>query len=242
MVKTASKMGVEYYAVTDHCDMDYRYNPSYSEVKELDINKYIENVTQLKEKYPFLALGIECGYSKNAIKDYMENVPFEKFDYIINSTHSVDNKDCYYPEYFGNMTKYESYKKYLLTIRESLEVPYAYNTISHIGYVRKNAPYENKDLRYLEFRDIIDEILKRMVELGKCLEINTNTKGQGFMPGIEIVKRFSELGGENLSFASDAHVANRICENYDLAKEMATICGFSYWTVFRNQKPIKIKI
>lgn len=242
MVKTAKDMKVEYYAVTDHCDMDYNYIPEYSSVKRIDMDKYIEAVTKIKEKYPFVALGLECGYSKKAIPDYLAKVPFEKFDTILNSIHTVEGKDSYFKAYFDNRQKRECYESYLRAVRESLEAPYPYNTISHIGYVRKNAPYEDPSLRLTDFNDIIDDILKRIIELDKCLELNSHTRNRGFMPDLDIVKRYNELGGENLSFASDAHSTDRICENYSLAVDLAKIAGFRYWTVYRNRQPSKIKI
>lgn len=242
MVKKAKEFNVEYYAITDHCDMDYNYIPEYFLIKKIKLEKYIEGVEKIKKKYPFVALGLECGYSKLAIEDYLKLVPFEKFDYILNSTHTVEGKDCYFAPYFKERNKKECYESYLLTVRESLEVPYPYNTVSHLGYVKKNAPFEDKTLRYIDFADILDDILKRIIELDKCLELNSHTKGHGFMPDLDIVKRYRELGGENICFASDAHIVSRICENYDLAKEVAEIAGFTHWTVYRNQKPIKIKI
>ncbi|HKL73819.1 MAG TPA: histidinol-phosphatase HisJ family protein [Clostridia bacterium] len=242
MVKTAKSLGVEYYAITDHCDMDYNYIPEYAEIKRINFDKYIEAVSKIKEKYPFVALGLECGYSKKAINDYLKVVPFDKFDYILNSTHTVDGADCYFEHYFDSRDKKASYEKYLLQYRESLEAPYPYNGVSHLGYVKKNAPFEDKSLRYIDFPDILDDILTRIIELDKCLELNSHTKGNGFMPDLDIVKRYKELGGENISFASDAHIVTRICENYDLAKEIAQIAGFNYWTIYRNQKASKIKI
>lgn len=242
MVTKAARLGVEYYAITDHCDMDYNYIPEYFLIKRIDLDKYIKTVTKIKEKYPFVALGLECGYSGQAIGDYLSKVPFEKFDYILNSTHTVGGRDCYFAPFFKDRTKKNCYERYLKTIRESLEVPYPYNGVSHIGYVSKNAPFEDKALHYEDFSDIIDDILKRIIELDKCLELNSHTKGHGFMPDADIVKRYRELGGENIAFASDAHITTRICENYQAGKELALSAGFKYWTVYRRQKPVKIKI
>lgn len=241
MLARAESLCVEYYAVTEHCDMDYNYIPEYYSIKRLNINKYVAAIKEAKEKYPFLALGIELGYSKEAVKDYL-NLPLEEFDYILNSTHTVDGKDCYGAVFFKGKSKKESYGRYLATVRESLEIPYNYNTVSHLGFIKKNAPFEDKNLNLDEFGDIIEDILKRIIELDKSLEFNSHTRGHGFMPDFEIIKRYKELGGEKLCYASDAHIVSRICENYDLACELAKNAGFDYWTVYRKQKPIKIKI
>ena len=84
--------------------------------------------------------------------------------------------------------------------------------------------------------------MKKIVEKGKTIEINSNVKTGDFMPTAEIVARYRELGGENITFSSDAHITTRVGEMYDVAKEMAKSAGFRYWTVYRERKPIKIPI
>ena len=46
------------------------------------------------------------------------------------------------------------------------------------------------------------------------------------------------LGGEYLSFGSDAHVASDLGANFDDAVELAKAAGFTHLTTFRNRQKI----
>lgn len=242
MIKEAERLKLEYFAVTDHCDYDYNYIKKYFFMRRIRLKRYLHELCALKEKYPFLAIGIELGYSKKAQKDYFEKLHFEDFDYIINSTHTVDGNDCYFKPYFKGKDKNTAYSRYFEKVYRSLDASYPYQTVSHIGYVRKNAPYSDKSIKYSDYKEVIDRILQKIIALDKCLEINTNTKNSGIMPEKEIIMRYYELGGRKISFASDAHTVDRICENYDEVAKLVSDIGFEYWTVFKKQKPFQIKI
>ncbi|MBR1747105.1 MAG: histidinol-phosphatase HisJ family protein [Clostridia bacterium] len=242
MAERGKALGLEYMAFTDHYDRDYAHIERYKSVPQMVLTDYVEAVTKMKEQYPFLALGIECGYSELSEEDYATTLPYEKLDYVLNSIHTVDGVESYGKDYFEGKTKEEAYGAYLKKILKSLDAKYDYDTVSHIGYVRKSSPYPDPALTMKEFGDVIDEILKKVVQKGKTIEINSNIKSKDFMPTAEIIKRYRELGGENVTFSSDAHIVSRVGEMYDVAKEMVKSCGFSYWTVYRRRTPVKIKI
>ena len=242
MAERGKELGLEYMAFTDHFDRDYHYIPRYQHVRQLDIPTYVAEITAMKEKYPFLALGLECGYSERAEEDYKKMIPLEDTDYILNSVHTVDGLEGYGPDYFVGKTKEEAFGRDLQKVCESLDAKYHYDGVSHIGYVRKNCPYEDAAITMKEYGDVIDEILKKIVAKGKTMEINSNIRSKDFMPTKEIVRRYRELGGENLTFSSDAHLTKRVAEMYEEGKELAKSCGFRYWTVYRQHRPIKIEI
>lgn len=242
MAARGEELGLEYLAFTDHCDLDYAHILKYKLIKQIKIDKYVEGVNALRERFPFLALGLECGYSELSEKDYVAKIPFKSFDYILNSVHTVDGLDTYTQAYFIGKSKEKAYTKYLLKVLKSLDCAYPYNTVSHLGFVRKKAPYRDAAVDAETFGDILDEILKRIIEKGKTLEINTNTRSNDFMPGAEIVERYYNLGGRDITFASDAHIFSRICDRYPEARDMAKNVGFKYWTVYKNRLPVRIPI
>jgi len=242
MAQTAKDLGLTYMCITDHYDADYIHIPRYNFIRQLDMKAYIDDITKLKEIFPFIAMGVECGFSEAAEEDYLKNVPFEKMDYVLNSIHTADGLDAYNPEYFEKHGKTEGFKLYLKKVLRSLDARYPFNTISHIGFVRKNAPYDDVNMTMNDYGDILDAIFKKIIEKGKSLEINSNIRTRDFMPQAELVKRYRELGGESITFASDAHVPERICEMFTEACEMAKRAGFKYWTVYRNMKPQYVEI
>ncbi|MGN1042215.1 MAG: histidinol-phosphatase HisJ family protein [Christensenellales bacterium] len=241
MAEKGKSLGLEYMAFTDHCDRDYAYLYKYIHIRQLNVDEYMKTVSEMKEKYPFLALGIELGYSEFAERDY-KRLPLEKFDYVLNSVHTADGLDCYNPEFFYNRSKKEAYTSYLKKVLKSVNADYSFDTITHLGFVRKNAPFDDASLTLSEYGDLIDEILKGIIDKGKTLEINSNVKYKDFMPTKEIVERYFELGGRNVCFSSDAHVVGRVGEMYREGAELAKSIGFEYWTVYRERKMQKIKI
>lgn len=242
MAERGKELGLEYMAFTDHCDRDYAHIWRYKIVRQLNVKKYVAAIKEMKEKYPFLALGIECGYSELAEDDYLKMIPFSEMDYILNSVHTVDGLDCYTASYFSGREKKDAYGKYLYKVLKSLDAKYPFDTVTHIGFVRKNAPYADASMPLAEYIDVIDEILKKIIDKGKTLEVNSNIKYKDFMPTAEILKRYYELGGRSITFASDAHLTARVGELYDVASETVRDIGFRYWTVYRERKPLHIEI
>lgn len=244
MAKTAKRKGLKYLAVTDHCDYDYLAIDGYEYFHQLDLEGYLKEIEKIKEQVEGLdfAVGLELGYHREASKRYLDDIPFDRFDYIINSVHSIGNHDVYFPSYFENKDREKSYKDYLLGVLDSLYAPYPYNTVGHIGYVAKNSLYDDKDLLHSDFPDLIDEILKGIINKDKTLEINANYKNGICMPDISIIKRYKELGGDNITYGSDAHKLSRLCHRYAQIAALIRELGFKHWTVYKNMQPYKIEI
>ena len=139
MIEKAIKLGLEYYAITDHLDKDYLYCiPRYKLIRQLDDKKQFEAMLECRAKYEGkikLGLGIEVGYAAKAVPDIQKVLSRHEYDYIINSIHSVNGADAYFSGYFNGKTRDEAYRPYFENVLESLDAPYRYETIAHIGYV-----------------------------------------------------------------------------------------------------------
>ncbi len=244
IITTAKQLGISYLAITDHCDWDYLAFSPNGDLQQLDLVGYLETMEKFKEQVTGLdlAIGLELGYHKDATKRYTEHIPFDRLDYVINSVHTIGTQDVYFADFFKNKTRENSYRQYLLGILASIKVDYPYNTIGHIGFIAKNSIYENKTLKYHDFKDIIDEILKEIIKRNKTIELNSSIRNAICMPDKSIIQRYIELGGENVVFASDAHSAARLGEKYDTIKDLALSLGIKYWTIYHKMQPKKITI
>jgi histidinol-phosphatase (PHP family) len=239
LIETAVGKGLEYIAVTDHLDRDFLFCKNSKEVPQLEIAPYAAAMAAAKVKYGTkikLAFGIECGYSKDGEKMSFDELSPYKFDVIVNSIHTVENQDVYVEAYYKGKTKDEVFIPYINAIRESLETKFPYDIVGHIGYIARKAPFP---FLYADYDGLFDGIFKRMIEKGKCLEINSHVKfaKADFFPGKDLVKRYKELGGELLTFSSDAHQTYRIADKYDLVAETAKSLGFKYYACYINRKP-----
>lgn len=246
MIETAIKLGLEYYAITDHCDKDY-LTAEVKDVRQLDIEGQYACLSKLKEEYSDkidFGVGIEIGYSALAANVNASIVSAKQYDYIINSVHVVDSQDAYFGGFFDNKTKMESYTRYLSTVRESLDVAYRYDAVGHIGYCSRYANYADPYMYYRETPEIIDDILLTIIKKDKILEVNTNVKNSRnkMLPTLEILERYRLLGGKLITFASDAHTEARICDKYDLVAEMLVDIGYKELAYVHNNKLNFIKI
>ncbi|MEG1509693.1 MAG: histidinol-phosphatase HisJ family protein [Clostridia bacterium] len=248
MAQKAISLGLEYYAFTDHLDLDYLFlKDSYKNVPQLNIKAHCEEILALQQQFKdkiYFAVGVECSYLKPANPLYIDALSKYNFDIIVNSVHSIDGDDVYMPQCFEGKTQKEVYTKYALAVLESLDCPYPYDTVAHIGYVSRNAPFEQNYFDYYDFSDIIDEILKKIISKQKTLEVNTHAKGtkSNFLPNIDIIKRYKQLGGELITLSSDAHTPDRIGENFGATCQILQDIGYNYLVGYKQHKPVMFKI
>lgn len=226
---------------SEHLDFDYlalklKFKPT-------DIYKYFDYIKELKiinESKIKVLCGAEFGFCNlNLAKDkYSELEDILKFDYVINSVHVVDGLESYFLPYFKGKTKQFAYDRYFETVNDSLNVNYDFQIVGHLGYVARNAPYENAKILLSEHNNIIDKILRTIIKLDKAIELNTNVKTAGTttLPTMEIINRYYQLGGRLICISSDAHRLNQLYYNFENVAQDLKDIGFSKTVYFENKK------
>lgn len=249
MIETAIERGMKYISFSDHLNKDFAYLKSFDPAKDdpLDIPFHIADVARVKKEYEGkieIACGVECGFSKESEADYVQALSTQNFDVILNSVHTVDRLDCYKNEYFEGKSKRLAYEQYLLAVLDSVNCAYDFDVVAHIGYVCRKAPYEDKDLNFLDFPDIFDSILKKIIARGLSLEINSHNRGTNtpFLPFISVIERYIELGGSDFTFGSDAHRTDRVCDKFDVVRDFLISKNQKYINIFKNRQKIKIDL
>lgn len=240
MLARAAELGAAYYGVSEHFDYDYLTDGVLAEGKPvpmIDAEAYFSEARRRQKAYAGrmrVLVGGEFGYTGNprAHALYAQTIARFHPDFVVNSVHSVNGKDAWYGEYFAGKTREQAYRTYLEKVRESLDAPYPYDIVAHIGYVSRNAPYADNLLRCSDFPDLFDEILSGIIARGKILEVNSSARGAGdFLPGRDILERYFRLGGRKVSFASDAHAPDRILHGRTLVADTLKEIGFAGVTV-----------
>lgn len=240
MLAAAHERGIQYYGVSEHFDYDYAfYGIAFEGETPTDENAYFSAARALQKEYAGkgmrVLVGGEFGFCPDAgcAEQYFQLTERQRPDFVVNSVHSVDGYDCYFPEYFAGKSRETAYGKYLERVRESLDAPYPYDIVGHIGYVGRKAPYERKTLVYDDFPALFDDILKTIVKKGKILEVNSSAKGldERFLPGRDVLARYFELGGRRVSFGSDAHDTSRILDGFEEVVAALRSLGFTALTV-----------
>ena len=245
MILTAIDAGLGGICFTDHLDMDYPDEPS---LFLLDLPNYTSSVLSLQEKYrdkfPIL-LGIELGLQPHLSKLHKDILSQYPFDFVIGSSHVVHGFDPYYPAFYEGRKEEDCYLEYFESILENIHAFGDFDVYGHIDYVVRYGPTKNTNYSFTKYQDILDEILKHLINRGKGIEINTGGFKYGLghpNPTEDIIRRYHELGGEIITIGADAHAPQHI--GYDFGKVPAILkdAGFHYFTIFKNRKPHFIKL
>ena len=122
----------------------------------------------------------------------------------------------------------------------------AFDTLAHMTYpLRYITGQYHIQVDMSQYRDLIAEILRTLADNGLGLEINTaglrREIGQT-SPTLEYVKLFRDLGGEILTFGSDAHRAQDLGAGIECAMDMAKEAGFSYFAFFKKRNPRMLRL
>lgn len=255
MLETAYQKGIVYYGVSEHFDYDIYFLPPRKDQPQIDEGEYFHSARHLQEDYEgamHVLVGCEFGYSDDARVMEMYEKTIEKYcpDFIVNSVHTLGGADYYFQALFytkdekGNRVlreRLEVFREYLLQIRRSLDVPYHYDIVGHIGYSARYAPYEEKAMPLEQLTAEIDDILSTIIKKGKILEVNSSSKDL-CVPCLEIVKRYFELGGRAISFGSDAHTTDRIADKRaEIVAELKKI-GFTHVTIPFKGEYVRVEI
>lgn len=241
MINAAIARGLGGICFTDHYDYDYPDDP---ELFLLDFDSYIKEVRAARETYagtfPVL-LGIEVGLQPQITDINQAAVSAHPFDFVIGSSHVVHGMDPYYPAYYEGRSEREAYLEYFTSILENLKVYDNFDVYGHIDYVVRYGPNKNQYYTYEAYADAIDEILRTLISMGKGIEINT----AGFKYGLghpnpteAILARYRELGGEIITIGADAHAPEHVAYSFDRVSPILRQAGFSYFTVFKERKPV----
>ncbi|HIZ02988.1 MAG TPA: histidinol-phosphatase HisJ family protein [Candidatus Borkfalkia avistercoris] len=241
MIERAISLGLRYYGTSEHFDYDYiskKVKIRGEDVRQIDAAAYFDCARAMQNEYSgriSYLIGCEFGYDDSApIQDmYCKISETYSPDFIVNSVHTCLGKDCYFPEFFAGKSKEYAYSAYLYRVLESLDAPYPYDVVAHIGYCARNAAYADPKLRYADFADIIDAILKKIIEKNKILEVNSSAKtaGSPFIPDTDILQRYFDLGGRKVIFSSDAHDETRIGDKRDIVSDALKKIGFTHVTL-----------
>ena len=253
-VRAAHNMGLGVLGVSEHFDYDYKVLGILAEGKEIpytDAEAYFSEIRRLQAQEEDLAqmrllAGGEYGFAADprCFDLYFGLNEKYKPDFVVNSVHTCGGYDCYFSEYFKGKRKKNAYLAYLDCVRESLDAPYRYDIVGHIGYVARNAPYPDPVLRYEDFPDPIDDILKTIILRRKILEVNASvrTAGTPVLPGTDILTRYFELGGREISFSSDAHSADALARGRETAIGILRAIGFTHLTVPDGEKRFLVSL
>ena len=251
MADEAVRKGLKTICFTDHFDKD---DLEWGEEGIFDVDAYFVEMQKLQEEYAGklnIRIGIELGL-RTYLKDYYEELTKKyPFDFVIGSVHNVPYKkdaegnilytDPAAEKLFTDRTDKEAYRLMMETTLENVRTSDCFQTLGHLDYVVRYGKSREKEYSYTDYADIIDEILKLLIEKEKGLEVNSAGLKYGLPfahPHPDVLKRYRELGGEIITIGADAHKPEHIAYDFGKVEELLKACGFKYYTEFLKQKPV----
>lgn len=258
MLIRALEIGFSSICFTDHIDYDFPTKKSTPEFL-FDISEYFNEMKRLEPIYTNIKIryGIELGIKPDIAKKCLNLTSSFPFDFVIGSTHLVNNIDPYFDIFWENTDENTAILSYYESTLENIKSGVDFDVYGHIDYIIRYTPYMKKlrakklyDENYINEKlekslEIIEEILKTLLSLGKGIEINTGGLKYGLghtHPHEKILKMYKELGGEIITVGSDAHEPKYLGYEFNKAAEILKSCGFKYYTEFTSRKPDMISI
>ena len=241
MAEAARKAGLKEICFTDHLDYDPLGKMG---ILAFDTDRYRAEYDQLEIPGLKIRRGMEFGMTVDNRELFRKDLQRYPFDFVIGSMHFVDGLDIYEPPFWANITPKEAERRYFEQLVDCVRDHDLFDVLGHITYIGKLAANPcRRAIAYADYKEYVDEILKILVARGKGIEINTSGVDRcgAYLPDIDYMRRFKELGGEIVTVGSDAHDESRVGQYCTEACRMVADV-FGYVCTFENRKPIFHKL
>lgn len=236
MAQAAVKAGLQEICFTDHKDYD-PLDPNHK--LYFDLADYQKEYDTLEIPGLTIRRGFEFGMLPDNREQFQKDLQLRNWDFVIGSVHFVDGMDVYYPPFWeGRTPQYGILRSFEDTLT-CVKNHDGYDVLGHLTYIAKSTSNPLKQpIRYEDYREVADEIMKLLVQKGIGMELNTSGLDAcgDYLPGPEYLRRFKELGGEIVTVGSDAHHSNRVGQYCREAAEIVRDI-FGYVCTFAGRKP-----
>ncbi len=223
IARVVRERGLRGFIVTDHIDVGHWLN-----YPPFDFDLYFETWERVRRDNPDLTIyiGLEVGFEEEHAEETAKLIKDLPLEYVINSIHYW-KRDAVFDKN-GNLTGDEwahgriaAYTKYLEAVIASLDAPYPFSTIGHLGFPERYAPYPvgEREMEYGLFKPLFDKIIEKAVARGVRFEENTNADGEMRLPRADFLRAYKAAGGVRPVLGSDAHVSASIGQHFDKAEK-----------------------
>lgn len=229
MLKSAAKKGMREICFTDHVDFYHL-----SDIHLPDFAARAERLAQLRGHFPELRIleGAEISMTSDpaCARSAIDALSGVKLDFIIGSVHTIGAENVWEDEFYAHRTREEAYRLYLETILQSLDSLPELDVLGHYDFVAHYAPYTERAMYYDDAPEVFDNIFRWLLAHHKTMEINTSAWEADEPWGLDILRRFHELGGRFVTFGSDAHNPRNLGRRFTEASVLAEQAGLKLIT------------
>lgn len=251
VVRDAIQMGMDEICFTDHVDygvkddwdsgakIEYRNGEP---IANVDYPGYVEQIRRMQCLYGDrigIRMGMEFGMQMHTIPRYEALYRRYPFDFIILSVHQVEDQEFWTQDFQRGRTQQEYNERYY---QELLDLVNHYQDYSVLGHLDLIVRYDEAGIYpFRKVKTYVEEILKKVIQDGKGIEVNTSSRRYGLSdmtPSREILKLYRELGGRILTLGSDSHKPEHLGAYIEETKETLKAMGFREFCTYRNMQPV----
>ncbi|MFD2610844.1 histidinol-phosphatase [Paenibacillus gansuensis] len=240
-IESAIKHGLQVIGISDHSPyfgsgVD-RPHPGITMAKS-EFPNYVKEVLKLKEEYKGkieVLLGVESDFFPEHIETYRKEYEKYPFDYIIGSVHQSGGVSIFNKKRWNGLPPKEQTRhkeEYYRLISESAQSG-AFQILGHIDAMKGYYP---------AFSDIqtaaVEQTIKILGEHHMAIEVNTSGKTKdvgGWYPS-DLMLEMCLHYGVHITFGSDAHVPERVGDDWNEVSVKLKEIGFKEWVYFRNKE------
>lgn len=245
LCKHAVSKGLSAIAITDHCDIWL----SGDSAAMAEIDASFMEACRCAETYAGkleVLRGIEIGEALWNADEAQKIIFSHEYDVVLCSVHSVRFRrlDLPYSGIDFSRMPPDELKAYLTKYFEELlqsAKELDYDVLTHLTcplrYIRGKYGIH---IDLSDYRELIDEILKTVIERKKALEINTSCVGTPYdrtLPDFDTIKRYLDFGGTMITLASDAHVVQNVGKDFDAVRRRLKLLGVNQAYLYRRRRP-----
>jgi histidinol-phosphatase (PHP family) len=201
----------------------------------LDLDGYLACIDECRDRFPSLRIrsGAELSephWHSDYVADFLQRSGVER---VLASLHSSPtpvealHHDSPDPAHVELSAKYDVeppetvVRDYLAEIVRMIEGFDGFEVLAHIDYPLRYWPHAQTPFDPFRFEDEFRHALGVLARSGRVLELNTKLPMRP-----QIVRWWHDVGGERLSFGSDAHQPTRLARGFRDAMQVADATGF----------------
>jgi histidinol-phosphatase (PHP family) len=238
MCQAALDKGLQEICFTDHVDlMPWDDTRGYFKPEA-----YMAEIERCRAEFAgrlTIRAGIEAGETHLAAAEIQALLAAWPFDFVLGSAHWTAQNGLALSQLYQVYPPEKVERDYLAWVLDLAKAG-DFDSLGHLDLIKRYRPHELGPFDTLAYADLICAILQAIVRRDKAIEINTSPLRKGYnttCPDLTVLRWYKELGGEKLTFGSDAHHTEYIDLGLEAAGELARAAGFTRLATFERRQP-----
>lgn len=243
MCQAALDHGVPEIGFTDHYDL----HPAEDCRNWFRLEPWAESLARVRAQFGgrlTVRAGIEIGEPhifRDAAQAVLASYPF---DYVLGSLHWVGPDSIFDPNYFRSRRPDDAWGDFYLELERMTRVG-GFDVLSHFDVPVRTAFQVYGAYDPCRYEHLIRPVLKNCIDHGIALDINTkglDTPAKTLTPGLDILRWYVDMGGERVTFGSDAHRPVRVGDGILTAVSVAKEVGLKYVMMFEKRQAKRLPL